>query len=70
MYKLRGTIQSDVCLTDEGKTVRKISVPSGAEYYIELHLFLPYQDGTCLISPKWSHYDKELELANAVKRNV
>ena len=70
MYKLKGTLQSEICLSDEGKAVRKISLPSGNEYLIELHLFLPYSDGTCVVSPKWLHYEKELELAKAVKRGV
>lgn len=59
--KLYGTLQSEICEKD-GQYGRKISVASGRTYFIPGHLYLPYTDGSCEISCRWEHFQKELEI--------
>jgi len=40
-----------------GQICKHIGFPNGDKRFIPLHLFLPFSDGTCEISPKWEKYD-------------
>lgn len=64
--KVIGKVLSDIVEWD-GQICKTIGFPNGDKCSIPLHLFLPFTDGTCEVSPKWEHYDHYLSICMIYK---
>lgn len=67
--KVIGKVLSEV-VEQDGQYGKIIGFPNGDKRFIPGHLFLPFTNGTCDVSPKWEHYDQYLSICMIYKDHL